>query len=311
MSEAAMSARVARQIFLRSMTATRAMMFASGTLANIMEDRFFAKGTTIYRKGEAPEDIYFVVSGMVHLIGEANEAPWVMDARSVIGIIDASLERPRTRDAIATTDVHVLRLAADDYLEMLEDSFEQQRAVLLNVSGMVRSVVAELVPSGGFPEPAEDAYQSGNDARALNPVERMLALRSIPAFQNANIQTLAILLEKIEDLRYPPGDLALRPGGVNGSLLLVARGVLEWTRTEPQLSARFGPRTIVGGIGSYNEDTSGSRLRALTPSLLMRLSQDDLLDVMEDHFDLTRSVLRHTTLERERLAILKSTKRPS
>lgn len=311
MADAAMSARVARQIFLRSMAPTRAMMFASSTLANIMEDRFFAKGTTLYRKGEAPEDIYFVVSGVVHLMGEVNEDPWVMDSRSVIGIIDASLERPRTRDAVAITDVHVLRLAADDYLEMLEDNFEQQRAVLENVSKMVRTAMPELGPSGGFSEPNEDAYKSGNDVRPLNPVERMLALRSVPAFSHANIQTLALLLEKIDDLRYPQGDLALRPGGIKGSLLLVARGVVEWTRTNPPLAAKFGPRSIVGGIGTYEEDTTGTRLRALTPALLMRLSHDDLLDMMEDHFDLTRSILRHCTLERERLSILKSTKRPS
>jgi CRP-like cAMP-binding protein len=105
------------------------------------------------------------------------------------------------------------------------------------------------------------------------------------------------------------GDLAIRPGGSkNGCLLIVARGVVELERENPPLSARFGPRSLAGGIGSIGEDMRAMKFRALTPALLLRVRDEDLIDVMEDHFDLTRSILRHANLERERLMAMKLAK---
>src|SRR5690349_9390925 len=119
----AMSDRVARQIFLRTMGPARALLMTTHRMADLMEDVYFSKGSYIYRKGEAPVDIYFVVSGVIHLKSDESSNPWVMESRSIIGILDANLERPRVRDAIAVTNVHLLRFRAEDYLEMLEDNF--------------------------------------------------------------------------------------------------------------------------------------------------------------------------------------------
>lgn len=303
MAEAATtSARVARQIFMRSMAPTRAMVNATSRIADLMDDVYFTKGAKIYAKGETPTDIFFVVSGIVHLIENEDTAPWVMDARSVIGIIDANLERPRTRDAIAMTDVHLLRFRADDYLEMLEDNFEQQTGVLDGLGRNTRELISALAPGGGFTEPDKAAYDSGLDMRPLNPIERLLALKSVSAFSLASVQALSSLSQSVEDILVPAGDLSFRPGGKkNGALLIIARGVVELEREDPPLSARFGPRTIAGGFAWFNEDMIGMKFRALTPALLLRLRNEDLIDVMEDHFDLSRSLMRFTALERERL----------
>jgi CRP-like cAMP-binding protein len=301
---AAMSARVARQIFLRSMAPTRAMVNASNRIADLMEDVYYPKGAVIYKKGDIPVDIYFVVSGIVHLQGEVDESPWVMDARSIIGIIDANLERPRLRTATAQTDVHVLRFRADDYLDMLEDNFEQQVGVLGGISGASLELM-EGLPNGGFVEPDEEAHKSGRDMRPLNPIERLLAIRSVPAFSKASVQALALLMQGVEDVLVPAGDLAIRPGGKNGAVLIVARGVVELERVSPPFSARFGPRSIAGGLATFNEDLRGAKFRALTPALLLRVRTEDLIDVMEDHFDLSRSILQFAALERERLMNLK------
>jgi CRP-like cAMP-binding protein len=105
------------------------------------------------------------------------------------------------------------------------------------------------------------------------------------------------------------GDLAIRPGGSKqGCILVVARGVVELERDAPEFSARFGPRSIVGGIAAFGEDLRSAKFRALTPALLLRIRDEDVIDVMEDHFDLTRALLRHSNLERERLMALKLAK---
>src|SRR5262249_1670978 len=141
---------------------TRAMVLASNRIADLMEDMYFSKGAVIYRKGDIPVDIFFIVSGVVHLKGEEHENPWVMDARSIIGIIDANLERPRLRSAVAQSDVHALRFRAEDYLDMMEDNFEQQLGVLDGISTASISLMTDI-PNGGFEEPNEEAYKSGRD----------------------------------------------------------------------------------------------------------------------------------------------------
>jgi CRP-like cAMP-binding protein len=293
--------RVARQLFLRQMNPLRTNARSAARFADMMEDLYLPKGTVIYRKGEAAERIYFIVSGSVRLVLEGTE-DWMMNERSVIGVIDANLERPRLRTAVADTDVHLLVLRADDYYEYLEDNFEQTRLIAYNLANGLRSFIATLAPTGGFLEPEEEP--SSDDARPLTPVEKILVLRNVPAFRRASIQPLTQLAEVVEEMRIAPDDAPFQRQ--LGSLLLVARGLVQVDRAEPKLSARFGPRSIVGGFATLGEQKSTLTVRALRPSLLLKLSEERLCDVMEDHFDLSRSILAHGASERERMMPLKT-----
>lgn len=300
MAESKTTDTIARQLFLRTMNPTRTIGQSSASrLVEVMQDVVLQAGSVIYRQGQAPELIYFIVDGMVALRAEGSE-DWTFGDRSVIGVIDANLDRPRARTAVALTDVHLLVVRADDYFEILEDNFEQQRSVVYTVTSTLRPLLAAAGPGGGFPQPPPEVLIP-RELRPLTPVEVVLLLRSTGAFQRASIRAITTLSEHTTVLRVSAGPLPLKPGGKNGALLFVARGAIELTRPAPPLGATFWDGGLIGGISSLAEPSDETQLTALVPSYLLRLEEEALFDVMEDHFDLVRSVIAHTSLERERL----------
>ncbi len=127
---------IERHLFLRAVLSGVDVGAAAGALASVITDAYFPAGTVIYREGESTDHLYFVVDGAVSLERPEQE-PWIMDRRSVFGALDASLERPHDRAAVAVDDVHVVLLAIEDWHDILEDHFELARAMVQrNASGL-------------------------------------------------------------------------------------------------------------------------------------------------------------------------------
>jgi CRP-like cAMP-binding protein len=70
-------------------------------------------------------------------------------------------------------------------------------------------------------------------------------------------------------------------------------------RHTPRLVARFGPASVVGGSAALGDAERFYTARALSDSVLLRIREEDFFDVMEDHFDLARSVLAFMAEQRD------------
>jgi CRP-like cAMP-binding protein len=77
--------------------------------------------------------------------------------------------------------------------------------------------------------------------------------------------------------------------------------LIELTRTEPRGKARFGAASVVGGSGAFGDIERLYTARAQRDSVLLRIREEDFFDVMEDHFDLARSVMGYMAAEREQV----------
>ena len=198
-------------MFFRQMAPSKSIAETAHVVAELITDAFFVKGATLYRQGDAPQYLYFVVSGTVRLEVEGSR-PWELGERSVVGVLDASIDRPHARTAVCTTDVHALRLAVDDWNDVMEDNFELMRGILANSLGMLRGLIASLAPSGGFPLLAEPlaalpAVGVNLESPALRSVERIIVLRDVAAFRRAGIQVIARLAEHVTELRLAAEDI--------------------------------------------------------------------------------------------------------
>jgi CRP-like cAMP-binding protein len=287
---------VQRELFMRSM-AIGALSSAARQLGNAMREVFFEAGSVIYELGSPADDVYFIVSGSVKLVRDGAPA-WELGPRSVVGGMDADLDRPRSRTAVALTDVEALVLRNDDRLEVLEDNFEQTRRLILFVGERLHQLTLAL-PSGGFGDPAEPGPEP--EAEPLPLVERVLSLRDVPAFSKASIQALVTLAPAAEELRIDAGQTLFRSGEVRGVFFVIARGLIELERSQPPGKARFGPASIVGGSSAFGDMERFYTARAVRASVLLRIREDDFFDVMEDHFDLARSVMAYMSAQREQV----------
>ena len=288
---------IERELFLRTMSVGRAHSAAAQQLVRAMRDASFRAGETIYRVGDFTRLIHFVTHGELDLTAP-NGDTWRLKAPAVIGILDVTQRRPFSRTATAITDVRALVMREDDWIETLEEHFEFARASLSSVAADVHRLHLNNSPGGGFPEaPPSD----GDEPHALNIQERTLALRASPCFQTAGIQALARIAVSAEERALSRGERLFSLGDRAASIFVVARGTVHIEREEPTIRARFGPGSIVGGGGALSFVTQPYTAAAESPAVVLEVRREDLVDVLEDHVEMIRSLFVGLGSEREHI----------
>jgi CRP-like cAMP-binding protein len=292
--------RVQRELFLRVLVLSKPPPSVARAMAEAIKDVRFAAGDDIYRQGDESAAQWWIVSGSVDLISADGEEPWHFGPGSVIGVLDVLLARPRARTAVALTDVEAMELAAEDWLEILEDNPDYLAQLRREVPRDLHDkMILQLSPDGGFPEPTPD------DGRAawleMTAVDRLVALREIPVFRYASVQSIVECSRRAEVRRLEAGEVLFEEGEGRGKLSVVAAGIVAVERTKsPPIRGRFGRDQIVGGVTAFSERLDAYRAVAEVPSIVMTFRLSDLDDLCEDHFDLARSISRGSAIERER-----------
>lgn len=288
---------VERLLFLRSLTNARPSGPEAVQIAGAMRDLYFKRDQRLFAIGDPAIDVFFIVKGSVRLTAP-DAAPWDFEAPAVIGAIDAFAGRPRTRRAVATADTHALALAHTDWLAVLEEHFDFARESVLRLADGLGRMRLGLAGDGGHPGPSEPA---GPRAAGLGLYEKTVALRRLPVLRAAGVQVTMRLAALAEERALAPGEALFREGDAGETLDAVAGGRIAIERATPPLRAAFGAGSLVGGLASLAAPRAAFDARAAETSLVLRLRKDDVFDVMEDHFELTRSILASVNEERSAL----------
>lgn len=302
MGEAAQR-RVERSLFLRTLFGGRRSAATLERVAALMRDVAFDAGQVIYRQGEASQEIYFVVKGQVALEAPGL-TPWQFGPEDGFGFQDAMQDAPHARTARATTDVHALAFSVEDWFDVLEGHPDLGRGAVMDHAASVAQMIDELGLSLAFPPPNE-AAPAAESGRPVGLVERMLLLSEAALLSRAGIQALAVLAQRCRPLSLAASAQLVSEGAPRGRRLwFVGRGTLELRRGAEVGHA--GPGSLVGTLASLARERMDAALVAKTDALVLELSEDDLLDVMDDHFDLARAVFAYMARERARLMELRA-----
>jgi CRP-like cAMP-binding protein len=288
---------VQRQLFLRSLGGSGAGPTLITLISKQIKDRFVPEGDVLFAAGSPTNEIFFIFKGEVELRAEGHE-PWRLTPPSVIGAIDALYERPHARTAVAATDIHLLALSTEEWFDTIEENFEVARDNLTRVTDGLARIELGLSPDGGFPEPADEAAEP---TLGLNLVERMLLVRRSLAFSSATVQAIARVAQVADELELAEGQILHQPGKQTDSFYVVASGVVEITHEDPAVRARFGPGEVVFGAGGVGLRVPQFTSKALAPTVLLAVRREDFFDIMEDHFDVMRAVMKGVSYERERV----------
>jgi CRP-like cAMP-binding protein len=225
--------------------------------AAMTRELFFREGETIYREGDAPDHIYFVVQGEVAL-ETAGHDPWRFGNYSALGILDAYLERPHTRTATAARDTRALVLRSEDWMSLMEDNFELTRLALgRNARGVWQMAIGladEAFDQLEVPERSSQvtALARRSEARLgmLNPFERLLVLRLSPLLRRARMQPLIRLARDSEVRFLEQGQVLFQQADPTVALYFVVSGLVRVERLEPVVSGTFHATQLVGGYAS-------------------------------------------------------------
>jgi CRP-like cAMP-binding protein len=287
---------IGRELFVASLIgSSRHLGSVMHHIALQMEDVALGAGTPLYRVGDRSDHVFFIVSGQVSLT-RPGAAPFLFGERSVVGALDAMTQGPHTRTAVATRPTLILRWAAKDWSEFLEDNFELTRHVVLRVATEVHGLRLRPEPLGGFPDPGVPLTARPGRLLAL---ERIVHFQAIPMFARAGTQALATLAGIGSTWEAATG-ATISPSEMVAQLVIVASGEVQATWDGHATTARFGEGCVVGGGGAFGTELAPT-VRATVPTRAIVLPYEDYFDVMEEHFDLALSALVAIHTERDEL----------
>jgi CRP-like cAMP-binding protein len=273
-------------------------------VAEIARERFFAKGSVLFREGEPVQAVQVVVEGAVHisrkgrLVGHAGPG-------SAVGGIGVLARDEEGIQAVADDDTLTLEIGADALFELLEDQFSLFHHVLREVCLQMISVVSR------FPAAIEQlpplAPPVAHGAGDLDLVGRIMFLREAEIFARASIDALAELSRGMAEARFEAGQTVWTVGEPSGWVLVILEGSLSCT-TAAGYRFRLGPGTPPGGLEATADAPRWYTGVAETPILALHGRMEWVLDLFEDNFDMGMDYL--AVLAKRLLELMETTSAP-
>ncbi len=137
-------------------------------------------------------------------------------------------------------------------------------------------------------------------------IERVLTLKEVSIFAKTPDQTLAELAALLEEKYVAQGEVLFEKGDYGDSLYIIHEGKLRIHAGDHFLNF-LGKGDIVGEMAALDASPRSASATAEESSLLLRLDQEALYELMSDHVDVARGiivVLSRRLRERMKMAAL-------
>jgi CRP-like cAMP-binding protein len=256
-------------------------------LADAAGERFFPKGTILFREGDEASSMHFVAEGLLGNFRRGIRVGVVGPGAGIGGL--AVLARGAMgSEVVAEQDTLTLEIDADAMTEVLEDRFPILQYLLREVNRQALELLRRhrLDPSGVFPEPPRELVADGG----LDLVDRLLLLRRMPVFEGSSVTALAELARTLANVRFEPGTVLWHEGEPSHGILLLSSGSVQATGSGG-VSFRAGPGFPLGALEAVGQVPRWYEARALTPVVGLQGQTDVLVDLFEDSFEMAMDFL--------------------
>jgi CRP-like cAMP-binding protein len=277
-------------------------LFASelelGSLLSIARRVDVELGQVLFARGEPATTLFQVVAGEVELL--APDLPtWRVEERGAVGLIDFAIGRAHARRAVAAGPAQLLEVDTADYRDYLEDNYEVAYRILSQLSARL---IADIITS---PDATRFLVREDQPVRRtfadveMSLVERLLILSRMPAFRGTSMQALANLAETAIERRFAAGEVIAAAGTASKAVSLLVEGTVELEL--PGGRVHRGGRDFVAHLEELAVGPRLTTATAKTDSIVLQLERDDLIDRIEEHFDLAMTLFAFVAAEQERV----------
>lgn len=292
------AALIARELELRASTTTP-LGAQLGTLVSLARDRALPAGSMIYARGAPSDRIFTIVEGEVELRG--GPRPWRAGAGTSIGVLDVLIGRPFARTAMTRSHARMIEVSTVDFEDFLQASTESvQQMIGQFAAAITRRLLAANEPAALVAVGARGQPAIGRGA-STTLLDRLFLLRQVPALATASVEALANLARAARHVRVDAGAVVATSGSATDLISVLVRGRLALHH--PDLAGELTSEAI--DLAAHADElVGGSRLLsavACGDAELLQLEREELLDRLEDHFELVRSILRYLALVQERI----------
>ncbi|MGD8861403.1 MAG: cyclic nucleotide-binding domain-containing protein [Myxococcales bacterium] len=112
-------------------------------VAAVATERSYEQGEVIFREADPSDAMYVVLEGEVRL-SRGGRTVTVAREDEAFGTWSLLDDEPRVVDAVAASDCVLLRLAKDDFIDLLADNVEITQAVLKGIVMRLRAVAGRV-----------------------------------------------------------------------------------------------------------------------------------------------------------------------
>ncbi|HZO09733.1 MAG TPA: cyclic nucleotide-binding domain-containing protein [Myxococcota bacterium] len=256
-------------------------------LADVVQERFFAKGEVVFREDAPATASIFVVEGRLANLRHGVQVGTVgpgqgMGGLSVLARAEYGL------NVVADEDTLVLELDADAIADVLEDRLAVLQHLLREVSRQALVLLQrhKLDPSTVFPMPPGDMPGSAQ----LDLVDRLLLLRRMPVFNRTSITALAELARTMAQVRFEAGTPLWHVGEPAAHLVMICDGSVRAT-VPGGVDFTAGPGFPLGALEALGQRPRWYDVVATTPVVGLYGQTDVLVDLFEDNFDMAMDYL--------------------
>ncbi len=275
-------------------------------LASICRERHYSAGEVMHEPGKPVVAFHLVIDGDVQMF-RRGKPHRVLSGRTTVGALASLARDPQGAHAVAKTDVFTLMMEAEDMDEVFEDNFSIIHGVMVGLGHGLRE--GQIAAGGGAAVDTDKRIDKVDLSRSFSLVDKMFLLRAATNFAQANIEALAQMAGDAEEVRVAAGDSLWPLGEIAQWSLLLVDGIVECVPENGE-PFRFGPSFYVGSLDSVTTSPRWYACRAETDVVGLRIYNNRLLDMLEDHTDMalemTRNFARGLSAGLERSAEIES-----
>lgn len=125
----------------------------------------------------------------------------------------------------------------------------------------------------------------------LSTVEKVIILKTVSIFSETPDEILAEVATLLREVEADAGDVIFEKGDMGSALYIVVEGQVR-VYAGDRTVRKLGPRDIFGEMAALDPEPRSASVAALTPTLLFRLEQEALYEVMGDRIEVVRGVIR-------------------
>lgn len=141
------------------------------------------------------------------------------------------------------------------------------------------------------PRAYRDQYHAEHGGHMLSLIEKVIILKSVSIFAETPPSVLTEVARLLEEVELAPSQLLFAKGEPGRSLYLIVQGRVRVHDGDHTVKV-LGPRTIVGEMAVLDLEPRLASVTALEDTLLLRLDQEALYELMSDRVEVARGIIR-------------------
>jgi len=125
----------------------------------------------------------------------------------------------------------------------------------------------------------------------LLTIEKVIMLKTVNIFSEVPEEDLVDVASIVEEMAVKAGERIITKGDIGTSMYIIVKGRAQVHDGDRQLAV-LEERNVFGELAALDPEPRSAHITALEDCLLFKLEEGPLYDLMAEHVEVTRGIIR-------------------